>query len=262
MNLASEKPRIALLGMGKLGQSLNLMLNKVGYSTKEWKRGEDIPSDCQIYWVTTNDANIGNVANLIAKGPLVIHSSGSLGLECLAPHHNVGSLHPLQSFPGPSIALPNLKGVYASIDGSPSIKSTLSDIAKELGMTPVEVSGDRATYHAAAVIAGNFATTLLYEATNVLKQAGVSGDLAPKMLAPLMIASINQATSGKIADALTGPIPRRDKRTLSKHIDTLSSQNIDTRLYRLLAQRSVDMLLAEGKLSIEESVSIIRTIDR
>jgi predicted short-subunit dehydrogenase-like oxidoreductase (DUF2520 family) len=256
MTLPSSRPRIAILGMGKLGRSLSILLNEAGYSVTEWRRGSTIPGDCEIYWVTANDSNISDVANLVDVGPLVIHSSGSLGLECLTPHSNTGSLHPLQSFPGPEVAMPNLEGVYAAVSGDPKI----SQIASDLGMTPVEVDGDRVIYHAAAVLAGNFATTLLYEATEILRKAGIPADLAPKMLAPLMISSIRQATNGKIADALTGPISRRDMTTISKHIGTLSSQNLDTRVYRLLAQRSVDMLLREGKLSIEESVSIIRTL--
>jgi predicted short-subunit dehydrogenase-like oxidoreductase (DUF2520 family) len=260
MTLPSSRPRIAILGMGKLGRSLSILLNAAEYSVTEWSRGKTIPSDCEIYWVTANDSNIPEVANLIDIGSLVIHSSGSLGLDCLAPHSNTGSLHPLQSFPGPDVAMPNLDGVYAAVSGAPEIAVQLSQIASDLGMTPVEIDGDRVLYHTAAVLAGNFATTLLYEATEVLRKAGIPADLAPKMLAPLMISSIRQATNGKIADALTGPISRGDMSTISKHIGTLSSQNLDTRIYRLLAQRSVDMLVSEGKLSIEESVSIIRTL--
>lgn len=261
MSTYKNRPRIAILGLGKLGRSLSLLLKGAGYSVDEWHRGLPLPVNCDIYWVTVNDSNIPDVARLVDQGPLVIHSSGAYGLECLEPHSNVGSLHPLQSFPGPDVAVPELTGVYAAIAGDDGVRSVLSAIASDLCMTPVEVQGDRALYHAAAVLAGNFATTLLYEATQVMCAAGVPFTLAPKMLAPLMIASIQQATNGKIAGALTGPISRGDTTTISHHIGTLSSQKLDTSVYRLLAQRSVRMLVREGKLSIEESVSIIRTLE-
>ena len=256
-----KRPLIAILGMGKLGSSLNVLLDASGYRTKSWRRGEQLPSDCDIYWVTTSDSDINGVAKEIPMGPLVIHSSGCLDLACLKPHSNTGSIHPLQSFPGPDIAIPKLNGVYATIAGEGSTLKILGRIVSDLGMTAVEVSGPRALYHAAAVIAGNFATTLLHEATEVLVAAGVPREVAPKMLAPLMNASIDQATNGKIADALTGPISRGDMSTISNHIGTLSSHNLDISVYRLLAQRSVEMLVREGKLTIEESVSIIRTLE-
>ena len=77
------------------------------------------------------------------------------------------------TFPGPEIEVPELKGVAAAVDGDAEAREAAREIAGLLGMRAFEVPGDRRLYHAAAVIAGNYATVLLAEAASVLSAAGV-----------------------------------------------------------------------------------------
>jgi predicted short-subunit dehydrogenase-like oxidoreductase (DUF2520 family) len=83
----------------------------------------------------------------------VLHASGALSHDVLRPHRPAGSLHPLQSFPGPDVATPPLEGVAAAVAGDLEAVLVARRLAEALGMAPFTVSGDRRAYHAAAVIA-------------------------------------------------------------------------------------------------------------
>lgn len=124
------------------------------------------------------------------------------------------------TFPGPD-RLPDLTGVPAALDGHPEARAAGEVIAKALGMRPLEVPGDRRLYHAAAVLAGNFSTVLLHEASRTLAAAGVPLSEAPGLLAPLAMQSLRNAVEHGPAASLTGPAARGDVTTLQGHRDAL-----------------------------------------
>src|SRR5690606_24106560 len=137
----------------------------------------------------------------------VLHCSGALPVDILRPHQPAGSLHPLMTFPGPALGLPALDGVPAAIDGDPEALAFATALVASLGMRPLRVTGDRRLYHAAAVIAGNFATVLLAHASEALAAAGVPADQAGEALLPLALESLRSAASDPAA-RLTGPVAR------------------------------------------------------
>ncbi len=254
--------RIALMGMGRLGQSLQqLMRDHTHLTTIAWRRNDPIPTDVDVYWICVSDGAIADVARQIPPGAIVLHSSGALGIDVLRPHTPAGSLHPLQSFPGPQIAIPPVTQVPAAISGDPEAKTVAHTIANAIGFQPFEVPGDRRAYHAAAVIAGNFATTLMAEASRLLVQAGVDPSNAPRVLAPLAMASIEQTTKNTPGAALTGPIARGDHKTVQAHLDYL---DVDApqlaEIYRLLGKAAVELLAKENRLTIEEKSSLFRLL--
>jgi predicted short-subunit dehydrogenase-like oxidoreductase (DUF2520 family) len=146
-------------------------------------------------------------------------------VDALHPHHPSGSLHPLMTFPGPEVAVPDLTGVPAAIAGDPEARAVAELLARDLGLAPFEVPGDRRLYHAAAVIAGNFATILLGEAARVLEVAGVPRDQCLGILAPLALRSVDNARHG-VRAALTGPIARGDHATLERHRAALEEHDL------------------------------------
>jgi predicted short-subunit dehydrogenase-like oxidoreductase (DUF2520 family) len=112
-------------------------------------------------------------------------------------------------------------------------------IATSLGMRTFEVPGDRRLYHAAAVMAGNFATVLLAEAADVLAAAGVPAAEAPSILAPLAVQSLRNASDDPAA-ALTGPVARGDEATLEQHRRALADAGLTevASLYQALTERA------------------------
>ncbi|MEQ1505080.1 MAG: DUF2520 domain-containing protein [Myxococcota bacterium] len=232
--------RIAIVGRGRLGRTLAPLLSAAGHAVALRAHGDPSPLEVDAVLLTVPDAAVAEVARGIPAELPVLHTSGALGLDPLAGHPHAGSLHPLMTFPGPEIAVPDLAGVPAAVAGDPRARAIAEALARDLGLEPFEVPGDRRLYHAAAVMAGNFATVLLAEAAEVLAAAGVDRDRAVGLLAPLALQSIRNAVHGP-ADALTGPIARGDTRTLDAHRAALGDFGLDaTRvLYDTLVKHAV-----------------------
>jgi predicted short-subunit dehydrogenase-like oxidoreductase (DUF2520 family) len=239
----APRMEIGILGPGRLGRSLSVLLGRLGVAVDLRGRGQGIP-DGSVVLLTVPEGQIEAAARSVPTGRTVLHCSGSMEIDVLRPHRPAGSFHPLMSFPGPEIALPDLTGVPAALAGDPEALAVGRQLAALLGMTPVEVPGDRRLYHAAAVMAGNFATILLAEASLVMAAAGVDPVDAPRLLAPLALRSISNAVDGP-ARALTGPIARGEAQVLQGHLDALREAGLErlfglTHAFHESGQRLVD----------------------
>ncbi len=253
---------IALLGLGRLGSSLGPLLESAGHRVLPWRRGEPFPQ-ADVAWLTVSDGAVAQVAAALPPGPIVLHASGALDVGVLRPHRPAGSLHPLQSFPGPSVAIPPLTGVPAAVAGDAEAVAVARQLAVDLGMKPVHVPGDRRLYHAAAVIAGNFSTTLLAEGAALLVQAGVAPSEAAGLLVPLARASLEQALERGPMQALTGPFPRGDHATIGAHLAAIRALDADlSELYEVLGRRTTQRLRQEDRLDTETSRTLIRILGR
>ena len=211
---------LVLVGPGRLGRSVRQLLLARGHPCLIVGRGEPIPK-AALTWLLVPDRVIAEVARAVPPGGVILHASGASDLLPLRPHPRVGSLHPLMSFPGPELGLPQ-EEVPAAVAGDPEAIPLATELAELLGWHPFLVPGDRRAYHAAAVMAGNLATALLGEAARVLASAGVDPAIAPGLLAPLALTSIRNAAYMGPARALTGPIARGDEEVISAHRAVLS----------------------------------------
>lgn len=238
--------RVAILGPGRLGRSLSVLLGRAGVQVHLLGRGEAVPQ-VDVALLAVPDARIAEVAAALPAGPVVLHTSGASPVDPLRPHRPAGSFHPLMTFPGPEVSLPDLAGVPAALAGDPEAVDAGRWLAARLGMTPLLVPGDRRLYHAAAVMAGNFATVLLAEAAGVLSHAGVPADEARRALIPLAIQSLRNAASDPAA-ALTGPAARGDHGTIAAHRAALAEAGLadPLALYEAL-DRATRRLLADRR---------------
>ena len=101
----------------------------------------------------------------------------------------------------------------------------------------------RARYHAGLVHGANHLTTLLTQAIDVLREAGVADPAAT--LRPLLAATLdNTLRSGH--HALTGPIARGDVDTVAAHLAVLRDRTAST--YAELARATVELAAADGRL--------------
>ncbi|MFT5686524.1 MAG: putative short-subunit dehydrogenase-like oxidoreductase (DUF2520 family) [Myxococcota bacterium] len=217
-----EPPEIVIVGPGRLGRTVAGVLLSAGLAVQLCGRGEDIPV-AAITWLCVPDAAIAAAAARVPPGGVLLHASGATDLDVLRPRTPVGSLHPLMTFPGPEVATPVMAGLPAAVAGDPAARRAAERLAAVMGWRTFEVTGDRALYHAAAVIAGNYATTLLAVAAEVLAAAGVAAEEAPGLLAPLALASLKNAAIAQPVRALTGPAARGDEAVISKHRAALAS---------------------------------------
>jgi predicted short-subunit dehydrogenase-like oxidoreductase (DUF2520 family) len=185
-----------------------------------------------------------------------VHVSGSLGLDALsalASRHDVGSFHPLRSFPRPQPPAA-FRDIVVAVDGSrPTLTRRLERIARDLGARPRLVAGaDRMLYHAAAVFASNYGVALLGVAAGLLEAIGWSQEEAVAGLLPLMTGALEEAGRIGIPGALTGPVRRGDVSTIEQHLDALEHvqashsgpREID--LYRMLGSIAVEIAREAG----------------
>ena len=120
-------------------------------------------------------------------------------------------------------------------------------LVADLGGVPEWVAeADRPLYHAALAHGANHLVTLVNEAVDRLRDAGV--DAPEKVLAPLLRAALDNAL--RLGDAaLTGPVSRGDAGTVARHLDRLAATAPESvPAYLALARRTADRAIAAGRL--------------
>ena len=213
-----------VLGPGRAGRSLMASLDGVGgyRSLGAWGRDRspvDAAHGVDVLVIATPDDVVAEVAAAVRPSAttVVVHLSGSLGLDVLAGHPRRGSLHPLVPLPTPTIGAERLRsGITLTVAGDPAARS----VAEALGGNVVEVDdAARAAYHAAAVIASNHLVALMGQVERVASTAGLPLDA----FAGLLRAAAEDALALGPRQALTGPAARGDWDTVERHRAVIAS---------------------------------------
>jgi predicted short-subunit dehydrogenase-like oxidoreductase (DUF2520 family) len=114
---------------------------------------------------------------------------------------------------------------------------------------------DRRLYHAALVTGANHLVTLVAEAADLLRSAGVA---APeRVLTPLLSAALDNGLR-RGDRGLTGPVSRGDAGTVAEHLDTLAERapaSVDA--YVAMARRTTERALAAGRLKRHEGAPLL-----
>lgn len=267
--------RIGIIGGGKVGcclagylQSKNFLAGITAaterHSTELAQRfhtqlftNAGLLAAADITLLTVPDRKIAAVAQELAaagaaQGKIVLHCSGSLGLEPLDALRlqgvHVGSLHPLQSFAGEAA---QLKGVYMAVDGDDEAKKAAEALAVILEGHPFYVpDAERAAYHAAACICSNYVVTLEALAQGLISRWLGDEQKAWQALLPLFkgtAANLERTVSP--GNVLTGPIARGDVETVKKHLAVLPEALRD--LYSSLGLATVKLALSNGTIDVQ-----------
>jgi predicted short-subunit dehydrogenase-like oxidoreductase (DUF2520 family) len=148
---------------------------------------------------------------------VVIHLSGSLGLDVLEPHARRGSLHPLTPLPTPAVGAERLRsGITFAVSGDAMTHALVA----ALGGRAVEVDDHaRTTYHAAASIAANHLVALIGQVERVAATIG----LPLEAFSGLIRAATDDALALGPRRALTGPARRGDWDTVEGHRTALAA---------------------------------------
>jgi predicted short-subunit dehydrogenase-like oxidoreductase (DUF2520 family) len=218
--------QIHILGQGRLGRSVAHILSR--QSIPHTTYGRSFPTNVRgLVYICVPEAVIQNVANQLTyhQEVCVVHASGSMGLDVFPiPDANIACLHPIQSFPGPEIRIPD--SIPATLECGHGItqiaRSNIDKLANQLGFTVYPFLGNRLAYHTAAVLSGNFTTILFSIAKEVLKREGYNDDMAANLLYALANQSLSNAKHGSLQKVLTGPIARGQSALLNaqqEHLD-------------------------------------------
>ena len=206
-----------------------------------------------------DDVLPGLVAGLAAieapvEGRLLAHASGRHGLAVLEPAARRGglplALHPVMTFTGRSDDVDRLSGTCFGVTAPEVLRPAAEALVIEMGGEPVFISEEnRDLYHTALAGAANHLVTLVAQAADLLRAAGVADPA--RLLGPLLAASLDNALL--LGDAgLTGPVARGDAETVAAHVAALgataSASPAAVAAYIAMARLTADRALASGLL--------------
>jgi predicted short-subunit dehydrogenase-like oxidoreductase (DUF2520 family) len=208
--------RVRIVGNGRAGGSLAGALD--GRADVEvWGRRDlhDAARDVDLLVLAVPDRAIAPCAVEVEPTDAVVaHLSGVTGLDDLAPHRRVGSLHPLVSFPDATQGARRFRGAWMAVAGDP----LLDELAHLLdGRTFHVADQQRALYHATACIASNHLVALMGQVERLAASFGVPAEPFLELAAGAMA---NTLATGAAA-ALTGPVWRGDWQTVRRHLAAL-----------------------------------------
>lgn len=290
---------IGIIGMGNVGPVIGSALRSAGHSLvgvtasseRSRERADAMLPGVPILNVETlverselviiaipDDEIAGLVSGLAAlnawqPGQLVVHLSGAHGTGILAPAAACGAItlaiHPAMTFTGTSLDVARLVGTPFAVTAPAPVLPIAQALVVEMGGEPVPVAEEhRVLYHAALAHGANFLVTLLVQAQDMLRHAGI--EEAGNYLRPLCEAALDRALREGAA-GLTGPIRRGDAGTIRAHLDVMqnwaektaeNSENMGkegaaglifppeaAQTYTHMLQQTVRMLQRQGLLS-------------
>jgi predicted short-subunit dehydrogenase-like oxidoreductase (DUF2520 family) len=269
---------VGVLGAGRVGAVLGAALHRAGHRVvaasgdsaasrhridellpgTPWRGSVDVArAAVDLLIVAVPDDVLGAVvgglatAGALRAGQIVAHTSGAHGLAVLAPAADVGALplalHPAMTFTGTSADLTNLPGTSFGATAPERLRPVAARLVADLGGVVEWVAeADRPLYHAALAHGANHLVTLVNEAMDRLRDAGVADP--ERVLRPLLSAALDNAL--RLGDAaLTGPVSRGDAGTVARHLARLADtapESVPT--YRVLARRTAERAVAAGRL--------------
>jgi predicted short-subunit dehydrogenase-like oxidoreductase (DUF2520 family) len=260
-------PRVFVIGAGRAGRALAHAMRVAGvdvvglHGRREaegitWGEWPASLGDASVVLVTVRDPELDGVLRELLLAPVaaeavVLHASGSAeppALDLLRTRgHAGGTFHPLLPLTDPTRATKQLEGAWIGIDGDERARAVSRDLAGRIGARVLEIPpGEKARYHAAAVIASNFPVVLLAMATRLLTTAGIDERSARGALRTLLSAAAENLAVMEPAKALTGPIARADVATVRGHLAALANEPEILELYRGLSREAIALAAEQG----------------
>lgn len=264
------RDRIFILGAGRAGRGLARALRASGVEVlglhgRRVDAGEDAVSAgvfpdtalrASAILVAVRDAQLDGALGEIAaaafdRRSVVLHASGSAdpqGLVALrAQGHPCGTFHPLVPIADPARAAELFKDAWIGVDGDSSAVATADRLASKLGAHTLRIpEGEKARYHAAAVLASNFPTVLATLAALLLTDAGVPPHQSWDAVRSLMRGAVLNLDTDTPLAALTGPVVRGDAETVRRHLVALAGAPELRRVYVELSRAAVEIARARG----------------
>lgn len=232
-----------IIGPGRAGGALAVALRDAGWRV-EGPLGRDhdpatATTGARIVLLAVPDGAVAALAASLAPGEAVVaHVAGALGLDVLAPHPRVASVHPLVSLPDAELGARRLAGAWFAVAGDP----VAAEVVDALGGRAVAVADeDRTTYHAAAAVAANHLVALLGQVDRLARRAGVPLEA----YLDLARGALDNVAEVGPAAALTGPVARGDRATVTAHLAAIPED--ERTAYAVLAE-AAQRLVDEGRV--------------
>lgn len=285
MNRLKRASKVGIIGAGTVGKTMAIGLSRRGYSvvataSRRYESAQAMASlvpGCVAYstapeaaaasdfvLITSPDDVIKCIASSIEwhTGQGVAHCSGVASLDVLeyASHLGAypGAIHPLQTFSSVASALNNLQGTTFAIEGDDQIQPYLTDMAIDLGGTPIYLQPeDKALYHTSVVFMGGLLTGLVGAVAGMWDQFGINRAEALKAIIPIIRGGVDTLEAVGIPSAMAGPYVRGDLGTIRKHLEALKNQTPNLLpAYCHMALIGLPLALERGRVTDEQAAAI------
>jgi predicted short-subunit dehydrogenase-like oxidoreductase (DUF2520 family) len=220
----------------------------------------DVPMmrPAQVWLLAVSDDQIEAASAHLAqthdlKGAIVFHCSGAKASDVLGTARAggalVASVHPIRSFADPVRVAREFAGTFCGVEGDAAALAALVPAFETIGarIVPIDAAA-KTVYHAAAVFASNYLTTVLDAALRAYQAAGIPEAVARELAQPLATETLANVFRLGPAAALSGPVARGDTATVARQEQALLDWDAATgRLYGALVPLTTD--LARRKLA-------------
>ena len=157
---------------------------------------------------------------------LAFHCSGAQSAELLMPLRDMGwsvaSAHPVLSFARAQTAVAQFAGTPCALEGDAAACDTLRPLFEAIGAACFGVrSQDKVLYHAAAVLATNFAPVLQALAEDAWRATGMPDDLVLRLRERLLQNAVDNIVAFGPQQAVTGPAARGDHAAIARQADVV-----------------------------------------
>ncbi len=189
-------------------------------------------AEADLYIIAVSDDAISNVSEQIPyKNKLVVHTSGGISLEALAPNNRKGVFYPLQTFSKNKVV--NFKTIPICIESqNASDFQLLQKVAQSISDSVFAINSEqRKALHVAAVFVSNFSNHMYKIGNDIC----IENNLPFEILSPLIQETAEKITQLSPNEAQTGPAIRNDKETINAHLTFLSDEN-QKNIYTILTQ--------------------------
>lgn len=179
---------------------------------------------------------------------IALHTSGAVSSHVLAPLRSagfaVGSMHPLVSVAQGPTSASLFQGVHFCVEGDSRAVMAARELIRNLRGHAFTIDPAlKPLYHAAAAMASGQFLALIDVAMEMLAECGLSRKRAQRILLPLLRSSVENLETKTLAEALTGPLSRRDVATVRKHLAIMKAKKLSeaARLYSELGSRALKL---------------------
>ena len=231
-----QKGKNILQVLSPTSESSNLLARKIGSTAIV--NPDQLIKDADLYILSVpDDAIPGIIRTINFRDQLVVHTSGSVGMEALknaTKHHGV--FYPLQTFSKTRDV--DFSDIPICIEAScEDSYVSLIDLAEEISNDVRRIdSAQRQTIHLSAVFASNFTNYLYGLAEEILNNEDISFDI----IQPLIRETAKKIEEKLPKEAQTGPAVRKDMKIIDKHLTLLQGDPDKKGVYELLSKLIVE----------------------
>lgn len=272
-----------MIGAGNLSHALGLALKAAGYRIDavaaranaesrrrakllakklgaKWCGLDQVEPVSDIVWLLHTDDALAQTARTLARKPgwrgkIVLHSSGALSSDVLAPLRRAGahtaSLHPMMTFV--SGTTPDMSQVPFAVEGDRQAVAAARQIAGRLRAEVFTIrKSAKVLYHALGSFSSPLVVATLVTAERVGQTAGLTLSQTRKIMAAILQQTLKNYLERGPAAAFSGPIKRGDLDTVRRHLGELKRIPSALDVYRALVRSALRELPSARKKQLLE----------